>query len=81
MNMRTIYAHVLDDERAVEIQARGEITLDTLEAIESFCHRQRVRICRQMSAELASRGSSEPSSEGSAAQAPRSPDNGEAPRG
>jgi hypothetical protein len=52
MNERVIYAHELRADQKVIILMHGEIDLETIEAIEQFCHRQRFRICERMKAEL-----------------------------
>lgn len=53
MSNRLVHFHELGDQEWVSIAVKGEITLDILESIESFCHRQRVRLCQQMQEQLA----------------------------
>lgn len=52
MNERVVYEHELDDERKVIILLRATVDLETLEVIEQFCHRQRVKLCRHMQERL-----------------------------
>lgn len=52
MNTRVVFEHEIDEVTKVAILAWGEIDLDTLASIETYCHRQRLAICQQMQAEL-----------------------------
>lgn len=53
MSARVIFQQELGLEHWVVITANGKIQLDVLDAIEDFCHRQRVILCREMQKELA----------------------------
>lgn len=52
MNTRVVFEHEIDEVTKVVILAWGEVDLDTLASIETYCHRQRLAICQRMQAEL-----------------------------
>lgn len=53
MSLRQVHFHELGDRGWVSIAVKGEVTLEILEDIEAFCHRQRVRLCQKMQEQLA----------------------------
>lgn len=53
MSYRQVHFHELAEQEWVSITVRGEITLEMLEDIETFCHRQRFRLCQKMQHKLA----------------------------